>query len=186
MIYIIKKMKKTTNEHYKKLHSSEAKEYFYNLTKDDLATGDIYMTGADSEEELQEILSFFHEDFFLIEDTGLFSVYKVNANINKYNRIRQRGASITALKNFKEKIEKKFPRAGVYFDFKTDNFEIFVVIDNQVHRFVCSYDLEILESFADNRTDYINLSLAAKVRKEINGLFRRQRYYYKRRRKRSK
>lgn len=186
MIYIIKKMKKTTKEQYKKLRPSEAKEYFYNLTKDDLATGDIYMTGADTEEELQEILSFFHEDFFLIEDTGMFSVYKVNANINKYNRIRRRGASITALKNFKEKIEKKFPRAGVYFDFKTDNFELFVVIDNQVHRFVCSYDLEIIESFADNKTDYINLSLAAKVRKEINGLFRRQRYYYRRRSKRSK
>lgn len=186
MIYISKTTKKTKREEILKLSVSKAKEYLFGLSYQDFLSCDFYILGSDSEDETKDVLSYFNKKYFILDNSSAFDIYKINSEIKKPQRLKHKGVSLGALQKFKEKIIIKIPHSIVSFNYQKKFFEIFVGYEGQTMRFVCNYNLEILESYIDSQKDPSNLAISNKIKKIINSIFRRQRYYYKNKRRKGK
>ena len=106
MIYIIKKSKRAATRKQIKLDTNEAKEFLYNIEARSFRTSEFIVYCGDSPEELDEIINYFNEDYLQEITDDVVIVYKVNGDITKYDRLRNKGATVKSIDNFREKIEK--------------------------------------------------------------------------------
>ncbi len=106
MIYIIQKSKRSATRKQIKLDMNEAKEFLYNIEARSFRTSEFIVYCGDSPEELDEIINYFNEDYLQEITDDVVIVYKVNGDITKYDRLRNKGATVKSIDNFREKIEK--------------------------------------------------------------------------------
>lgn len=106
MIYIIRKSKRSAKRNQIKLDMNEAKEFLYNIEARSFRTSEFIVYCGDSPEELDEIINYFNEDYLQEITDDVVIVYKVNGDITKYDRLRNKGATVKSIDNFREKIEK--------------------------------------------------------------------------------
>ena len=144
MIYILKKSKRSDREQTLKYSVSGAKEFLYRLVDRHFVVNDFIIFGSDEPNELQEILDYFTEEYISKGTYQAFDVYRVN-NIYKNERLKEHGANITSLLNFREKIEKKIHGSTISMQFTTEVFELYVLYKNVKMRITCTYELEIID-----------------------------------------
>lgn len=178
MIYLLKKSKKTNLELRYKLSLDDAKKSLYALNHENFRVNNFYVQGADTVYEMQELLNYFSPNFFTVEQDGMFDMYKVNI-VSKYERIVEKGASIKAIEKFKEKIETEIKNSEIELEFPKETFVMKVYYEGNKFNLICNYDLQILETVPVKITTKTFEEIGGLVKK-INGIFRKQRYYYKR------
>lgn len=180
MIYIIQKSKRSAKRKEIKLDINEAKEFLYNIEARSFRTSEFIVYCGDSPEELDEIINYFHNDYLQEFTDDVVVVYKVNENITKYDRLRNNGATVKSIDNFREKIEKEIPGSGVSIVYNTDDFEIFIEHPIGIVKVICNYQLVIKKALASYHAgEFVDISVNDEIVKVVNRIFRKQRYYYK-------
>ena len=180
MIYIIEKSKRSAKRNEIKLNLNEAKEFLYNIHARNFRVSEFIVYCGDSTEELQEILSYFSENYLQEMTDDVVTVYRVNEEIGKYDRLRNEGASVKAIDNFREKIENEILGSGVSIVYNTNNFEILIEHPIGIVKVICNYQLVILKALASYHAgEFVDISINDDIVKVVNRIFRKQRYYYK-------
>jgi hypothetical protein len=180
MIYIIRKSKRSAKRNQIKLDVNEAKEFLYNIEARSFRTSEFIVYCGDSPEELDEIINYFNEDYLQEMTDDVVIVYKVNGDITKYDRLRNKGATIKSIDNFREKIEKEILGSSVSIVYNADDFEIFIEHPIGIVKIICDYRLVIKKALASyNAGEFVDISVNDEIVKVVNRLFRKQRYYYK-------
>lgn len=180
MIYIIKKSKRAATRKQIKLDMNEAKEFLYNIEARDFRISEFIVYCGDSPEELDEIINYFNEDYLQEMTDDVVIVYKVNGDITKYDRLRNKGATIKSIDNFREKIEKEIYGSSVSIVYNADDFEIFIEHPIGIVKVICDYLLVIKKALASYHAgEFVDISVNDEIVKVVNRLFRKQRYYYK-------
>ncbi len=180
MIYFMQKSKKSLRRRQFKLSLNDAKQYLYNIDTRKFKVSEIMIYSSDTPEEIKELNQYFVDDFLISSDEDVIGVLRVNETISKYDRLRNKGASIKSLKNFRKKIEENIPGSEVSMVYNPDTFEIFIVHPSGDVKIVCNYQLVIINSFASTlQGEFVNLNDNDAFVKIVNKLFIKQRYYYK-------
>lgn len=181
MIYVLRSSKRSQNEHVSKLSVLETIVFLSKLDYVDFKVNRFYVLGADSEVELNQLLSNFVPEYFVKEEQT-FDRYLVNETINKRNRVSPNRARHLSILRFKEKIEKAINHgATISFNFNDSDFDIIVLVEEQKLKIKCSYKLEVNNGYVyDVKTsDFVDIQKNNKIIKIVNEIFRKQRYYYR-------
>ncbi len=180
MIYIIQKSKKSSRRTEIKLDVSEAKEFLYEIDARRFRLNEYMVYSSDEASEIEQIIDYFHPDYLCEKNDDIVSVLAVNEDISKYNRLRNQGASIKSVKNFRDKIQNELPESEVSVMFNTNNFEVLIQYEKRDLKIVCNYQLVILKAFALNKDwEFVDISENDEIVKVVNNIFRKQRYYYR-------
>lgn len=181
MIYVLRSSKRAPKESVDKISVLDAIVLLNKLDYVDFKVNRYYVLGADSPEELTQLLSNFVPEYFVKEEQT-FDRYLVNEAINKRNRVSSNRARHLSIIRFKEKIEKSIGNgAKISFVFHDIDFDILVIVEDQKLKIKCSYKLEVNNGYVyDVKTsDFVDIQKNNKIIKIVNEVFRKQRYYYR-------
>lgn len=182
MVYIEKKSKKSKRKTTYTMSGSDARLFLYSLLPTETKTNDYILAGADKVYELNDLLAFFNPMFFQKSEVDVFTVYKVNGTIHKDDRLRHKGAKLSTIENFKQKIKKAIPDSEVSIVYENKHFTI--SIDSLVSNIllICDYKLVILRAYiiTEEGNRKIDIKKNDGIVKVVNNILRKQRYYYKR------
>ena len=180
MITIIQKSKRSSKRNEFELSVNEAKEYLYEIDARSFRINYFLVYRSDDSEELTQLVEYFNPEYLIEEVEEKFTIYKVNEKVGKYDRMRTAGASIKAINNFREKIQKELQDSEVSIIFEKDTFDILIQHPNRDLKIVCSYQLEIIRSLVLNHEwEFVDINENDLTVNFVNKLFRKQRYYYK-------
>jgi len=180
MIYVIQKSKRSTRRNEIKLTLNDAKEYLYKIDARSFRINEYMVYCGDSNEEVEELLNYFTEEYLIPTADDVVVVYKVNEAINKYSRLRNNGASVKAINNFRDKIQEEIIGSEVSILFNTEVFEILIENPIGIVKVICNYQLVIKKALALTRNgEFVDISINDTIVKVVNRIFRKQRYYYK-------
>jgi hypothetical protein len=177
MIYILKRSKKRLIQERSVLSVGQTKYFICKLGPKNFKINEYLILGSDNKSELDEVFSLFVPNMFIKMDYEMIDAYKINDKIDKQNRLSNFGASINSILNFKQKIKNEINGTVDIYFFQND-FEIYITTNEVKAKVICNYLLEILDIFLLNDSNYNN---AQEIKLVINRIFRKQRYYYKKR-----
>jgi len=181
MIYILRSSKRSQKENLEKVSVLDAIVILNKLDYVDFKVNRFYVLGADTPEELNQLLSNFVKEYF-IKETQTFDRYLVNEKISKRNRVSSNRARHLSILRFKDKIQKAINNgATISFNFYDNDFDIIVLVEEQKLKIKCSYKLEVNNGYVyDVKTsDFVDIQKNNKIIKIVNEVFRKQRYYYR-------
>lgn len=178
MIYIRRVSKKTKRKHIDKYTVTDAKLTLYDLSKLRLDLGNYYVAGADRKDEMEDLLDFFSDDYLKPNNDGAFTVYEVQENIPKPQRITKK-MTPTAFMTIKKKIEREIP----YFEttIKLENKSYQIVLSNLTHIYTFHFndELELQDSSVQTSVNTSYVNDYEKIKKKIKALLVKQKFYYK-------
>lgn len=182
MIYIEKVSKRAKRKHTYEMNPSAARLFLYSLSPRETNTNDYFLAGADKLYDFNELIAFFNPKFFETITKDMFTVYKINGTLSKEKRMRGNGAKLSTIENFKTKIRKKLSHSAVLMIYQNKVFKI--QIDSPISNIllICDYKLTILRAYAitSEGNKKIDIKKNDGVVRVVNGILRKQRYYYKR------
>jgi hypothetical protein len=194
MVTIIKKSKRSIRANKVVLSASDAKKFLFQLEDKDLNVDDYIVFSADTQDEYIDVVGFFSPSFLPIRIYEGFDAHVVQKDIAKDRRMRQTGATITAIENFKVKIQKLLMKMTDFYDdftiqlsvtteYNIDSFVIIIIFpfSEAKMRFTYAYDLQMIDAsiVPMNVEKDIPALVLANITKKVNALFNKQRYYYK-------
>jgi len=194
MVTIIKKSKRSIRANKVVLSASDAKKFLFQLEDKDLNIDDYIVFSADTQDEYIDVVGFFSPSFLPTQAYEGFDAHVVQKDIAKDRRMRQTGATITAIENFKVKIQKLLMKMTDFYDdftiqlsvtteYNIDSFVITIIFpfSEAKMRFTYAYDLQMLDAsiVPMNVEKDIPALVLANITKKVNALFNKQRYYYK-------
>lgn len=183
MVYVIRDSKHTKRKKTYTLTVSDAIVLLYNLNAQHFKISRWILFDADSQDEMISVLKYFNSDYFTkIEYIG-FDVFSVNPEIKKSERT-ERGARVSAIDNFKRKITERFTDFKVYIVYEQERFNIHLKKDKAHIKLICNYDMVITHFFGlDADGNFMDMIDYDYIYKEINRMFKNQRYYYRKKEK---
>lgn len=184
MIYLLRRTKEGRKEQRHILPFNEAKLFVEGIKSMDFKAADFLLLGADTPETLKSFMAQFHKDLFIKapEEEDIFDFYFINSKIPKQERLILNGAKTKAIMGFCEKIRKKIQANNYELYFGYDHFNITFNKEGESIMITCSYELDILNSFAYDEEKKVKVEID-KARSYVvlaNEVLRRQRSYYKR------
>lgn len=183
MIYLLRRTKEGRKEEKHTLPFNEAKLFVEGIRAMDFKFADFLLLGAETPEMLKSFMSQFHKDLFIKapEDEGIFDFYFISPKIPKQERLILNGAKTKSIMGFSEKIRKKIGAENYELYFGNDHFNITFNKKGESIMLTCSYELDILNSFAYDEEKKVKVEIE-KARSYVllaNEVMRRQRSYYK-------
>lgn len=179
MIYIIQKSKKTNRAKKITFDVDEAKKFLYRLTPKNFLVDRYVIVGAEPENELLNLFSFFNKDYFILSNENGFETYVVNENVIKNDRIKMLGINLDSIEKFCKKIEKVIPDSQVISTNFGETFDLYILSVMGDMKLVCNYNLEIKERYIMGTEGLVDVSSTDFIVKKVNEIFRKQRYYYR-------
>lgn len=184
MIYLLRRTKERKREERHDLPFNEAKLFVEGIRAQDFKVSDYLLLGADTPETLKSFMAQFRKDLFIksVEEDAMFDFYMVNPSIPKQERLILNGAKTKSIMDFSEKIRKKIGAENYELYFGYDHFNITFNKKGESFMITCSYELDILNSFAYDEEKKVKVEIE-KARSYVllaNEVLRRQRSYYKR------
>lgn len=182
MIYILRKSKRLPKKTTIKKTLTDAKFYIYNLTAPNFLYSDFYVVGSDYDWELQDLLEFFSKDYLVKVDKPTFDIYYINPEITKPERQSDNTIkNINFYNRLKTKVEKELPEYKVNLSVKNNRTAIQLENDILVIDIILDQYLNILDAVIKSSVieDYPYLSIFEEVKRKVDGLLVKQRYYYK-------
>jgi hypothetical protein len=180
MIYIKRKTDKKSKIQSLKL--DEAVRFIADFGKHNARIGKLHVIGADSQEELNNLFGYFIPDLFVYEanDTP-FGSYLVNLQIPLKKRLLVTQATKKSIQKFSAKISQQLGVRENNIYYGANFFALTFETENLLFDFVCSYKLEVLNSYVRSRNNEFKYSTedTKKFEEVINRIFVKQRYYYR-------
>jgi hypothetical protein len=182
MIYLTKITKKKKIEKRFTMTCEDAKHYLFGLKKNDFAGSDILVIGAEPYLEFEEIKAFFSDSYLVPSNNGIIDILTANPLIPKSGRLRNRKASLIAIKKFVQKIMSKTDTRQSEIKLHLNNVVIYLYGDELSFCLVCNYELDIIkiEILDKQRLPITSLEHIDNLKKNINKILVKQRHYYKR------
>lgn len=183
MIHIKKISNKTGRAVKKTLELAQAKNLIGNLTQQDFKYSKYIVLGSDkNEEETTTLIASFPPLCFVkkqIEDDGFsYEVYEVQ--YVKKTDMKRAGISETSVLNFIKKIRESITEiTGIDVKYNDDTFDLTVDTAEFTLILIVSYELEILKTLQGASKENTDVMRSNTVRKRINAIFKKQRYYYR-------
>jgi hypothetical protein len=183
MIYLLRRTKERAKEERHDLPFNEAKLFIEGIRAQEFKLADYLLLGADTPETLKSFMAQFNKDLFIptTEADGFFEFFLINASVPKQERLILNGAKTKAIMGFCEKIKKKIGAENYELYFGYDHFNITFNKKGESIMLTCSYELDILNSFAYDEDKKVKVEIE-KARSYVvlaNEVLRRQRSYYK-------
>lgn len=180
MIYI--KRKTAKKEKILRYDFDKAVRYILDLDYHDFLNGSVYIIGSEPVEELENFIRHFSPETFTVETDGVpYDSYKVNPNVPSKRRLLVSQATKKAIENFAVKISKQLGIMKNHIHYGANFFSMTFESREFIFDFVCSYKLEILNSYVKSKfSDFAyNTEETKRFETAINRIFTKQRYYYK-------
>jgi hypothetical protein len=180
MIYIKRKTEK--QERITKYKLDEAVRFIAEFGKHNSRNGKLYVIGSDSEEELKELFGYFVNGMFIHEkDHAPFGSYLIDISIPIKKRLIVTQATKKSIEKFSNKISQELGIRENSIYYGANFFSLTFENENLLFDFVCSYKLEVLNSFVRSRNNEFkhNTEDTKKLEQAINKIFVKQRYYYR-------
>jgi len=182
MIHIIQHFTHTNREKRISLSLSQAKKFLYQLRKAGASVrSDFFVVSGDFAGEVEAITNYFSPKFLTTVQRGFFDVLRVEQDLPRAERLNNAGATPTALERFRLKIIKEIPDAEITFTYSEKMFEILLVRGQEKTKLLYNYALAPLAKlvYSDTAGRFVNIEGASGIALKINEIFRKQRYYYK-------
>jgi hypothetical protein len=183
MIYLLRRTKERKAEERHNLPFNEAKLFVESIRAQDFKVSDFLLLGADTPETLKSFMAQFQKNLFIksAEEDEMFDFYIINPSVPKQERLVLNGAKTRAIMSFSEKIRKKISAENYELYFGYDHFNITFNKKGESIMITCSYELDILNSFAydEDKKVKVEIDRARSYVVLANEVLRRQRSYYK-------
>lgn len=175
MITIIQQSKQSERTKKYELSPSETRMFLYQLRKSNFSRNNYFLFKTDDPSEYDSLAKFFVDDFFIMSEFNGFWCRKINPKIPIKKRIRHKGATITAIMNFKVKIAKEVKDSIILVVFENKGFSFLIQTPKGNVKLFCNYflDIQSIESEINN-VEHTN-----EIVRIVNGIFTKQRSYYK-------
>ena len=174
MIYLLSTSKKSNKECRTRLPVADTIEFLLELDRRRFRTTSFTVLSSDTVEELRQVFDYFNPDYFIKKSQGIFDVYNLNEELLKEERTLKNGIKFRAVNRFKKKIRDKFKNGIVNFKTFSNYFEITVEIGSL--RVVMEFDYTF--TLTVDKSQYETQEEKAVVT-TVNDIFRKQRYYYR-------
>jgi hypothetical protein len=180
MIYIKRKTGKKSN--IQRLKLDDAVRFIAEFGTYNARNGKLHVIGADSQEELNNLFSYFIPELFVYEanDTP-FGAYLVNVEIPVKKRLIVTQATKKSIQKFAAKISEQLGIRENNIYYGANFFAMTFESENLLFDFVCSYKLEVMNSYVRSHNNEFKYSTedTKKFEEVINRIFVKQRYYYR-------
>jgi hypothetical protein len=180
MIYILKQSKGKKKEERYTVSFEEAISFLVEITNYQLKTNDWFILGSDKPEEIQGLREYFIPEFFSLEEGMIgINVYRIK-EVKKSKRVKNKVISHKSIEGFSEKIKKALNLNQIGFTINSKSVEFRVQdygklkIDANV---LLNHNLVIQSIEISKPSTYEEID---SMKKAINTVLTKQRYYYKR------
>jgi hypothetical protein len=179
MIYIERKTK--TKSKVEKLNLDEAVRFIAEFRRYNAKSGSLYIIGSDNNEELAELFRYFVPEMFHREETAPFHSFVVNIEIPEKKRLILSQVTKKSIEKFSKKISEELGIRENNIYYGANFFALTFENDALLFDFVCSYKLEVINSYVRSRNNEFKHSNedTKKFEQTINRIFVKQRHYYK-------